>query len=78
MSDKQDFQSLPSGVKVTYQGNVLICYTHRTPQENFESIQCALHQTTGLSPQVLFGKGLGKQSVFEQNGGKVEFYRETG
>jgi len=75
------YTELPSGIKVTYQGNVLRCGNARSPQENYERIQRALCELLDTTVESLFSRaydGNPMYSLFEHNGGKIEFYRETG
>jgi len=76
---KGGIMHMPSGVKVTYRGNVLYCNRHRTPEENFASIRVALCHLTGLTEEILFGRiDPYAKSNFEEDGGKFELYRTMG
>ena len=68
-----------SGVRVKYKGNVLYCCRSRSADENFEHIKRALCELVGMDFLTLFGfYEEGDKSLFEQNDGTVEFYRESG
>lgn len=67
-----------SGVRMTYQGNVSICFNHRDAQENIDVCARALALLTGLDEALLFQRQPGQGSLFEQSGGRVEYYVERG
>ena len=74
----ETIMKLPTGVKVTFQGNVLYCSMHRTAEENFAMARQALSLVCGISEETLFSRPPLGVSHFEDNGGKVELYRSIG
>lgn len=64
-----------SGIRLKFQGNVLYCARHRLAEDNLETAQEALCLLIGLEREVLFGIREDGTTLFESEGGSVEFYR---
>ena len=70
--------TLPTGIRLSYQGNILYCSSKRTAEENFSTARKALCILLDISEEALFGKVNGNPTFFEQDGGKIEAYRTHG
>lgn len=62
-----------TGVRISFQGNVLTCNRRRTRNENLEVLQKALQMLLGFDP---WKKIPGSKCAFETFGGKIEYYAE--
>ncbi len=67
-----------TGIKIKYNGNVLYSCSQRTAEDNFIIARNALCLLVGLKPEVLFSVHEDDKSIFENDGGTVEFYRSSG
>ena len=67
-----------SGVKMTYQGIVLRSARFKDTQDNIDICIEALCLLLGLDEDLIFGREPLRPSLFEENGGRIEYYRETG
>ena len=63
-----------SGIRVKYQNNVLCSIAKPTAEANFELAKKALSVLLDIDPQILFVIRDDDESMFESNGGTVEFY----